>query len=467
MRNSGLFAMGFFSIFSFFSCSHNTSSTTVADYPKTFLTFDLGKAVNYDSGIYEAKDASYMSDFHFYRVHTGDQFFFDTKGYEYQIAFYNEDIEDRFIYTYCYSDEENWSTFTKNINAKAWNTGLYSFTQDGYARVIIHKKFNRAISQEEKQSIESSCFFVRQDIPYQEKPYFTPEIQSVADSVNSLKTEDTLTFALLTDNHYVINGHWEDTAHNLQAVNKKVNYDALIHLGDYTDGMTPASITKEYFGTVYDDMKKLNVPLFLVLGNHDANYFRNNPESLNVDEQSHLYLQNDLPYYYKDFDSKKLRILFLYSFDHTQVGQNNRYGFPIEEVEWVKKTLDNTPSDYKVLICSHVPLLPEMHFWSDAIRNGPEMIEVLESFNKDSKRILAFLHGHTHCDQINSSLSFPIVSIGCAKIEDEQEKKVEGSVTYHRKVGDVTQELWDVLVLNTKTGKLNFVRFGAGKDREI
>ena len=66
-----------------------------------------------------------------------------------------------------------------------------------------------------------------------------------------------------------------------------------------------------------------------------------------------------------------------------------------------------------------------------------------------------------------SDLSFPVISIGCAKIEDEQVKKAAGSTTYHRKLNDVTQELWDVLVVNAKTGKLDFVRFGAGEDRKI
>ena len=130
-------------------------------------------------------------------------------------------------------------------------------------------------------------------------------------------------------------------------------------------------------------MKTLNTPLYLVLGNHDANYFRNNPGAMNSTEQGEFYLKKDKHYYYEDFANYNLRLIVLYSFDHTQKTQETRYGFPAEEVEWVKQLLNSTPTDYKVLICSHVPLLAKMHYWSKEIRNSDAMIAAFNSFIKD------------------------------------------------------------------------------------
>ncbi|MBQ2314670.1 MAG: metallophosphoesterase [Treponema sp.] len=471
--NSGLAAVGLLVSVLGSGCSANVAST--AGFPITRPSLEAGAAISFSSGTYvqETKNPVHLADFHFYEVHPGDAFLFSAKGYLYQLAFYNDEIDGNLIHTYCYSPEENWATYTGNLGRLGWRTGNRLFSEHGWARLVLRRIDGKPVTAEDKAYIEQHCHFARRTVPYEEKACFTAEIADTADKVNAIRNDDTLVFGLLTDNHYVINGHWEDTAYNLQAVHQKAPFNALIHLGDFTDGMVPLEITKEYFGTIYADLKKLSVPLYLVLGNHDSNYFRNNPQSLTADEQSRLYLGNDLPYYFVDFAEKKLRMLVLYSFDHTQEGQNNRYGFPAEEVAWVKSVLDTVPVDYKVLVCSHVPLLASMHFWSDEIRNGTEMVQVLEAFNAGSGggakgRLLAFIHGHIHSDWVNTTdLSFPIVAVGCAKIEDDQEKKAPGSTTYSRTVGDVTQELWDVLVVNTRTGQLDFVRFGAGVDRHL
>ncbi|MCR5291248.1 MAG: metallophosphoesterase [Treponema sp.] len=464
--------------------THNSAKTTAT--PE--LTFDLCSEIARSSGLYKKCGTNRMADFHFYEVHAGDTFEFNAKGYECQIAFYNDTIDEKFIHTYCYSDEENWSTYTHSIKPLHWKKHGSRFTEHGWARLVVRKReglLKKALSvikplrpyiltADDKAFVEEHCHFVRKVVDYEPKAFFASEIDDTAKKVNDLRSDDTLVFALLADSHYVINGLWEDTAHNLVEVHKKAPFDALIHLGDFTDGMTPLKITKEYFTIQYDDMKKLGAPLYLVLGNHDANYFRNNPEAMSIDGQTDFYLNKKSPYYCVDFAEKKLRALFLYSFDHTQEGQSNRYGFPDEEVAWVKEVLSTTPEDYKVIVFSHVPLLAAMHYWSDEIRNERPMVQVLEAFNSGSLaagekgRLLAFIHGHIHADWVNtSSLSFPIVSIGCTKIEDDQIKKSPGSTTYSRKLGDVTQDLWDVLVVNTKSGRLDFVRFGAGKDRTL
>ncbi len=449
------------------------------------LSFNLCAEISKKKGVYKKCSTNRMADFHFYEVNAGDSFEFDAKGYEYQIAFYNDKIDKRYIHTYCYSEDENWSTYTKSIKRFGWKTQGKKFNKHGWARILVRKKesvFKRGfaalklaekciLTADDKAYVEAHCRFVRKPVFYEQKPFFESEIDDTANKVNALRDvsgDYTLVFALLADTHYVINGRWEDTAHNLLAVHQKSPFDALIHLGDFTDGMTPAKITEEYFQIQNEDMKKLGVPLYYTLGNHDSNYFHGNIEPLNVKAQSRVYLNNEEPHYYVDFESRKLRAVFLHSFDHTQEGQNNRYGFDDEEVEWTQQMLSKTPADYKVIVFSHVPLLASMHFWSDEIKNQDKMVKVLEDFNADSHRLLAFIHGHTHCDQINTTdQSFPVISIGCAKIEDEQEHKTSGSTTYARALNDVTQELWDVLVVNTKSTQLNFVRFGAGKDRKI
>jgi len=109
-----------------------------------------------------------------------------------------------------------------------------------------------------------------------------------------------------------------------------------------------------------------------------------------------------------------------------------------------------------------------LDYWARIIRNGHEMMDVLESYNaKENRQILAYIHGHTHAEHVYRGASFPIISIGCNKCEYFPDKKPEGSHAYMRKPGMVTQDLWDVLLIDAKRELLRFVRFGAGEDREV
>ncbi len=429
-----------------------------------YLQPELGGYVNPDTGYYEKEHLEWMSDFHFYPVSKGDRIICCNADYCYGIASYSDEIEHELMYTYCYQKEENWAKYRNDFNSVNLLQGKYIVPEDGWIRIAVKHMDGATLTEDDvtvvKKSIELHC----QKKEYQKKAYFAPEINYTIQTVKNKKKEGNLVFGLMSDSHYVINGGWEDTVANLRAVNTGVKFDAMIHLGDLTDGMVPLAITKEYVNRVMQDMKALGAPLYLALGNHDSNYFGNNPEWMKEEEQSDFYLNKQTPWYYVDFEKQRLRCIFLHSFNHRE---QIRYGFPMEEVEWVKEILANTLHDTKVVIFSHVPLFPEMHFWSKEIRNSNEMLQVLEEYVHQGGTIMAYIHGHNHADQICYDKSFPIVSIGCVKCEDFKDKKPEGSVTYDRKMGTVSQELWDVMIVDTDENRLEFVRFGAGEDCSI
>ena len=95
------------------------------------------------------------------------------------------------------------------------------------------------------------------------------------------------------------------------------------------------------------------------------------------------------------------------------------------------------------------------------------IVSLLQNYNQNKNTVLGYIHGHSHCDQINTECGFPIVSVGCNKMEYFHEYKPEGSVTYQREIGKVSQDLWDGLVITPSKNRLAFIRFGAGEDRII
>lgn len=225
---------------------------------------------------------------------------------------------------------------------------------------------------------------------------------------------------------------------------------------------------------VLADLRSLNVPVYVSIGNHDTNYFKGNQEWLTTEEQyayylryndEHIYRERGSLYYYVDYEKQKVRCLFLHSFNHQE---GLRYGFPIEEIGWVRRTLAETPEDYCVLVFSHDAPLARLDYWASEIRNGEELVGVLEEYHsRKGHCILAYIHGHTHADYVYTERTFPIVSVGCSKVEYFPDKKPEGAVRYEREIGTVTQELWDTLIVKPEERRLEFVRFGAGENRTV
>ena len=238
-----------------------------------------------------------------------------------------------------------------------------------------------------------------------------------------------------------------------------------------TDGTVSSAMTRFYVSSMLNDLNKLNVPIHIVLGNHDANYFHGNPEPMPLHEQAELYQgdvakwkqDKDKTYYFVDYPQQQLRCFYLSAYQNES---RPRYGFDLTQISWVRETLKDVPKDWRVMIFSHDAPLAKLDPWSEEIRNGNLLMQALEG---SQANILAYIHGHAHADYVynwQGIKDFPIISLGCAKCEDMLERKVEGSFTPPRELGKTTQELWDVLIIKNN-GCLHFIRFGAGHDRNI
>ena len=279
-----------------------------------------------------------------------------------------------------------------------------------------------------------------------------------------IEKKDMLSFCLLTDTHYSEDGTWEATAAAVSDVVENAPINAIVHLGDFTDGLESKEVTRRYVKKILFDLKSNGLPLYVTVGNHDYNYYKGNPERFSKKEVLDC-LELEKEYYFWDFDEYKIRCLFLFSYD---ADVPVRYGFSDEEVEWIKETLYATPDGYKVIIFSHGAPLYFLDYWSRIIRNSDRLMDILEGYNAlDDRQILAFIHGHTHAEHVYEGSSFPIISIGSNKCEQLVGKIPTGSYAHERVKGTDTQDLWDVLQVDGDNGKLYFYRMGAGEDRVI
>ncbi len=437
---------------------------------QTPVILDVNYSINADTGYAEKTEAATASSIHFCKAPAGSLLHWKNPAYCYQLFLYSMETEPSLIYTYCYQREENWATYLPGKYREGWRTEDYLFPEDCYFRIMVKKIANPEAAENQTAAFLPDSrlleFYQARTFPYIWADYFREEAARTAERVQKLRHPGDLVFLLLADTHYVNNGTWEDTAYNLRQTAERIRpIGGVIHLGDFTDGMLSLDICREYAERVLKDLRALDVPLYLCVGNHDSNYFYNNPEKMSEEEMSRFYLQREKPWYFVDCPGNKLRMLFLYSFDYRE---QVRYGFPVEELEWVRQTLADTETGWSVLVFAHVPPLPQIHYWSDEIRNGEALVEILEEYHTgEGHRIMAYIHGHNHADQIYQERAFPIISIGCNKLEDFKDKKPEGAYTPDRKRFTVTQELWDVMIVSCDNDKIEFVRFGAGEDRTV
>ena len=351
----------------------------------------------------------------------------ETQSYTYE--FYCRKRPGQYMYSYDYQMEEQWLTRKPQFDAEGGLSGEWRFEEkclpddgEGYIRLLADDGEKTEIPAEtfdictegyaswedaERISTERSVnsFLERTDVQAE----IADTAQKIAQLLKcgSASGSEKVFFTILSDTHYVLNGNWEMTAATVEAVNEKVleltgkKPDAVIHLGDYTDGILSRAICREYSHRVMDRISSWGSTACFVIGNHDANYFRGNPEIMDEEAQWDMYLgkvgaDDHKLWYTKDFAEKKLRVMVLSAYENRE---ELRYGFSLEEIEWVKRELQRLPEEYGLLICSHDAPLARLDFWAKEIRNGNLLCEVLDEWNiSHGNRILGFIHGHTHAD---------------------------------------------------------------------
>lgn len=433
---------------------------------------EAGWKIDAETGRMVKESPYHMASRIIYHAKKGDRIVVKDWAFLLGVATYGCDVPEEYMYTYMYEEEQNWGRYQKDFSEESFSTRDYVFLEDCYFRICLRKEDGNWCIPEDANRINEILEF-HSETESVEHSCFSQEVRKTADTVHACVAEGkSLVFALLTDSHYVVNGTWEDTLHNLECVHQKVDFDGIIHLGDLQDGMLDKKMCRRIASKCINDMRSICEPVYLAIGNHDTNYFKGNQEWLTEEEQYGIYGRYNDRYvkrngtdswYYVDYEHVGLRMIFLASFNHRE---NLRYGFPLEEVAWVRRVLAETPNGYKVLVFSHDAPLARLDYWASEIRNGERLMQVLETYhNQQGNVILGYIHGHTHADYVYEERSFPIISVGCSKCEYFSDKKPEGSIRYMRKLNDVTQDLWDVLVVTPDKKKLEFVRFGAGENR--
>lgn len=424
------------------------------------LTGLAGMKIRAGDGLQELGHPEMLSTPLFYLAQPGDRLRLMDSEYKFNVATYASEVKDRWVYTYDYAPDQSWTIYRQDLSGTSYRQDDYVFTEYVYFRVCL-RKMNGAEFDGTEDINHILSFEKDATATPPMKPWLSNEVERIAKRVMALRHKDELSFALLTDTHYTVNGTWGDTAASIQQLHKEIGFNGIIHLGDLADGMITREVSRHYAELVLGDLKKCGVPIWATIGNHDTNYFKNNPDRFSLEEQCELYLGREEPRYSIDFDAHKLRFIFLDSFDPEE---SLRYGYNAACIQWLKEQLENTPDDWRVVIFSHLPPISRLQYWAKEMRGENELIGLL---NHHIGKILAFMNGHNHADLLDNEEGFPIISIVNSKCEAFTEYKPETFITPDRKLGESSQEAFDIMLVHTAKRQIRFVRFGAGKDKIV
>ena len=328
-------------------------------------------------------------------------------------------------------------------------------------------------------------------VPNAVQLYMNQEVTDTIDKVNRLMTPDAVTFILVTDVHYKsVNKKskkpteitFQRMLANMKAVMAGTDIDFIINLGDDTDGNFKDTNDLEKISRyILDRFLELKMPYYRVIGNHDTNHYSKNlidVKTMHDFYTGYLDGAEELTFnpdsegteYYMDIPDKGIRMIVL----NTQYGE--LFAYSESTGKWLKDVALDT--DYLILLAEHLSCIPTMNMNASPLKNRESVIEALKSHKRNN---IIQICGHSHCDYSftdNDPEYSPWLTIfsNLARCTRRRQYDIGDTTVGHTdnkfgcpyRTGEtVSEDCWEVVVLDPEKRKINFVRFGAGEDREF
>lgn len=373
-----------------------------------------------------------------------------------------------------------------NLNAPdfgTWQTTTPYLTEG----TLIRNPLKNEIVSLIKQNVSSDDAFL--------PDYYTDYIAGKYDEINSLMESitDGDAFIFITDTH------WGDNVkispNLIDHIRKNTNVQKVIFGGDVVRAFgTKDKIKEDVYGfnsEVKDYVESRNY--FPTIGNHDftikylrsaddkTGYTYGVPFAYNSSVkplESYMSLINQKMYYYFDNPVQKVRYIMVNTEEEVNSGDNYwGVGAHItqQQLDWLTNDALNVPSDdWHVVTIGHVPIHPyaPSHDGAlDILRYALEGYENKRSasftapygtvLNKDftnyKGHMVGYFAGHNHKDTEFVGENMINISTGCDATYNDD--------VWTRTVGTVTEQLFDVVVVDKTNRKINMIRIGAGDNR--
>ena len=348
------------------------------------------------------------------------------------------------------------------------------------------------------------------DIP----DYVKSAALEVAKKVKAVQTDESITFIAMSDAHQLDTSADIVTGNLHAGMAAKIlayaipNLDFCCYLGDYTAGSSTTTLAegREHFKEINADIDEAfkSIPQFRTVGNHDSlQYSKSQNGAVLSAAELYQYIgkystgavmgSTTEGYCYRDFESKKLRVICLNTAEATE----KEYVSDAQKL-WFANTLKAVGAKvgWNVLILSHHPLdWGGVCILSNIIKayvDGSSITvssgNTINFSGSNSAKILAAIHGHVHCfkaaqlNSISSGTGTPYnvwrVATPNMCFARNNEYGTNGNAeyygiefgedtTYNKTANSANDTAFVVNVCNPSQQKVYSFCYGAGYDREV
>ena len=363
-------------------------------------------------------------------------------------------------------------------------------------------------------SIQTADNIVHGDIP----DYIKAAALEVAKKVRAVQTSESITFIAASDAHQL------DTSSDIVSGNRHAGMalkalaymlpgiDFCCYLGDYTWGASTTTIAemKQHIAEINNDIDEAfhGIPQFRTVGNHDSGAYAVAQNGTTISD-AELYQMigkycagatfgsTTAGYCYRDFDSKKLRVICLNTSESLTADTSSTGHVSDAQAAWFAETLKavGAKTGWRVLTLSHHPLdwiavsvcsnIVKAYVTGDSITVGGKTVNFA---NANSAQFLCAFHGHVHCFKAaklnsisgNTPTEFNAWRVAipnmCFSRNNEYGQNGKGEyygvefgeeTTYSKTAGTADDTAFVVNVINPAAQKIYSYCYGAGYDREV
>lgn len=331
--------------------------------------------------------------------------------------------------------------------------------------------------------------------------YYRSHMQDRVDTINSkLTSPNDFGFGFITDVHAEFN-----TKHFpalIDEVRTKTPVNEFMGGGDWAtswfDSKNDADNKPELFH-FFEELQRLfkGVPLLKTVGNHEWAYGANNAYNITSKEMYAYYLRDadkmfndiqwgpDHTYYYWDDKLNHCRFISLNVMDYPSVlkptgnQDNKEWWFEVgnDQINWLKATLNSVPDGYVVAIESHLVPLSADQFASfpaakigTTITNGEDLQAIASAyaaktgdFASAKGDLLGWFGGHYHADDITvrNGVTYISTIADCMSVWEDIPNVPK------KTAGTVSEQAFDVAIVDRANRKVNLIRIGDGSDRSF
>ena len=284
--------------------------------------------------------------------------------------------------------------------------------------------------------------------------YITSKVNEINSIIKSCASNGDAFF-------FITDEHWELNARNspmlVKYLHDKCNITRLFDGGDRYNGYDEYRVDCLLREAMGSDR------VYPVVGNHEYLLGGTNNDAFAtsfIHITDAVWGEQGKPYYFVDNNQQKIRYIMLQAFDEHQDGSvGASIGYSDAELAWLQNTALNVEHGWVIIIFTHSMLAMNDNTKTVGVPSGRFKMayDIINNYDGEGT-IACVIMGHAHWDKKHTTSSgVQMIVTTCDKYDLSKEPGLEQDT---RTPGTISEQAFEVVVLDKQNRKITFVRIG-------